>query len=193
MAILKRMASIFCGCVLILVFLASCTQNSISLSNNSITAQAGIQGTSESNLSGTVTLTQIETESILPLIEVKAEISGLPPNTKHGFHIHQKGSCEPDFNAAGGHFDPGPYGETNADANHPFHMGDLPNLVADANGKALLNYTTNRVSLSPGPLSLFDQDGSAIIVHVDEDKGTTGVKGGAGGGRLGCGVIKLNA
>ena len=48
------------------------------------------------------------------------------------------------------------------------------------------------MSLSPGPLSLFDQDGSAIIVHVDEDQGTTGVKGGAGGGRLGCGVIQLN-
>ncbi|CAD5971720.1 Superoxide dismutase-like protein YojM [Planktothrix tepida] len=72
-------------------------------------------------------------------------------------------------------------------------MGDLPNLVADANGKAVLTYTTNRVSLSPGPLSLFDEDGSAFIVHVDEDKGTTGVKGGAGGGRLGCGVIQLNA
>ncbi len=192
MTILKKIGSIFWGCLLILLLVVGCTQPNIFVANNALKAQANIQGASESQLSGTVTLTQVETDSILPLVQVKAEINGLPPNTKHGFHIHQKGSCEPDFNAAGGHFDPGPYGETNPDANHPFHMGDLPNLVVDANGKAVLTYTTNRVSLSPGPLSLFDQDGSAIIVHVDEDQGTTGVKGGAGGGRLGCGVIQLN-
>lgn len=193
MKILKKISSILVGCLLTLMFLVSCTQSSISLSNQDLSATATVKGTAETNLSGTVTLVQKETDTILPLVEVTGEINGLPPNTKHGFHIHQKGACEPDFNAAGGHFDPGPFGETNPDSNHPFHMGDLPNLVADANGKATFSYNTNRVTLSPGPLSLFDEDGSAFIVHVDEDQGTTGVKGGAGGGRLGCGVIQSKA
>lgn len=193
MKMIKKIASIFVGCCLTLMFLVSCTQPSISLSNQDLSATATVKGTSDANLSGSITLTQKETGTILPLVEVKGEINGLPPNTKHGLHIHQKGACTPDFNAAGGHFDPGPFGESNPDANHPFHMGDLPNLVADANGKATFTYTTNRVTLSPGPLSLLDEDGSAFIVHADEDKGTTGVKGGSGGSRLGCGVIQSKA
>ena len=54
------------------------------------------------------------------------EVTGLTPG-KHGVHLHQTGKCEPDFTAAGGHFDPGPASNTDPDANHPFHMGDLPN------------------------------------------------------------------
>ncbi|MEL7039230.1 MAG: superoxide dismutase family protein [Cyanobacteria bacterium J06592_8] len=160
---------------------------------NQIVAVAEIKGAPDSQVSGTVTLIENESSEILPTVEVQAEINGLPPNTKHGFHIHQTAKCEPDFGAAGGHFDPGPFGETNPDANHPFHMGDLPNLVADAEGKAVLTHRTSRVTLSSGPLNLFDEDGSAFIVHVDEDQGTTGLKGGAGGGRLGCGIIEKKA
>ena len=61
-------------------------------------------------------------------ITVKAK--GLKPGL-HGVHLHAIGKCEPPaFTAAGGHFDPGPFGNTDPDANHPFHMGDLPNLTA---------------------------------------------------------------
>jgi Cu-Zn family superoxide dismutase len=80
----------------------------------------------------------------------------------------------------------------NPDANHPFHMGDIPNLRANENGVAILEHRTSRITLSPGPLSIFDEDGSAIIVHVDPDLGTTGVAGGAGGARLACGVIEMD-
>ena len=201
MNIPRRIFSLVFG-FLLMVATVSCDQIGDSQftaepdNGDKIVAVADIKSAPDSNLSGTVTLTEnspSETTEILPTVEVKAEISGLPPNTKHGFHIHQTAKCEPDFGAAGGHFDPGPYGETNPDANHPFHMGDLPNLVADAQGNATLTHRTNRVTLSPGPLSIFDEDGSAFIVHIDEDQGTTGVKGGAGGGRLGCGTIEKQA
>jgi Cu-Zn family superoxide dismutase len=188
---IKKVIVLPCVCLILTMFTISCAeQTSLSESENRRVAVANIQGAPDSNLSGTVTLIQTQTEGILPTVEVQADITGLPPNTKHGLHIHETGQCEPEFTAAGGHFDPGPFGETNPDANHPFHMGDLPNLVADAEGNATLTHRTNRVTLSEGPLSVFDQDGSAIIVHVDEDQGTTGVQGGAGGGRLGCGVIQ---
>ncbi len=191
---IRKIVVLPCLCLLLTLVSISCGgQTSLSDSENRVVAVANIQGAPDSNLSGTVTLIQTQTDGILPTVEVEADIAGLPPNTKHGLHIHATGACEPDFKAAGGHFDPGPFGETNPDANHPFHMGDLPNLVADAEGNATLTHRTSRVTLSEGPLSLFDGDGSAIIVHVDEDQGTTGVDGGAGGGRVGCGVIQLQS
>ncbi|MFQ6673162.1 MAG: superoxide dismutase family protein [Fidelibacterota bacterium] len=152
-------------------------------------AHADIQGSPGSGVSGEAIFVQ-EESGILPTVLVKVEIRGLVAGSVHGVHLHEMGTCEPDFKASGGHFDPGPYGMSNPDANHPFHMGDLPNLVADENGVAVLEYRTSRVTLSPGPLSLFDEDGSAVIVHVDPDRGTTGVKGGAGGARLACGIIE---
>ena len=123
-------------------------------------------------------------------VRVTVDVTGLPPGP-HGFHLHAVGQCEPTFGAAGGHFDPGPHGMTDPDANHPFHMGDLPNLVAAANGRATLTATTTRVTLSPGPVSLFDEDGSAVIIHGNPDQGTTGASGSglSGGPRIACGVI----
>jgi Cu-Zn family superoxide dismutase len=92
--------------------------------------------------------------------------------------------------AAGGHYDPSPFGMSNPDANHPFHMGDIPNLRADDKGVALFKHVTSRVTIAPGPLSLFDTNGSSMIVHLNEDQGTTGVTGGSGGPRIACGVIE---
>lgn len=124
-------------------------------------------------------------------VEITATVTGLTPGA-HGFHLHQTGRCDPDFKAAGGHFDPGPHGMNNPDTNHPFHMGDVPNLIADANGRATLKTITTRVTLSPGPLSLFDEDGTAVIVHKDPDQGITGADGSgvSGGARIACGVVE---
>jgi hypothetical protein len=69
-------------------------------------------------------------------------------------------------------------GMSNPDANHPFHMGDMPNLGADDKGVALSEHVTSRVTIAPGPLSLFDTNGSSVIVHLNKDQGTTGVAGG---------------
>lgn len=153
------------------------------------TAHADIVGAPGSGVYGRATLIQSGTE-LLPTVLIVVEVFGLEPGTVHGCHIHETGKCEPNFKAAGGHFDPGPYGMTNPDANHPFHMGDIPNLTADEEGRAFFEHRTSRITLSAGPLSLFDEDGSAIIVHVDPDMGTTGQKGGAGGARLACGIIE---
>jgi Cu-Zn family superoxide dismutase len=52
--------------------------------------------------------------------------------------------------------------------------------------------TTTRVTLSPGPLSLLDENGSAFIIHVDPDTYCPeGEKQGcAGGARAACGIIR---
>jgi Cu-Zn family superoxide dismutase len=124
------------------------------------------------------------------IVEITVTASGLKPGM-HGVHLHAVGKCEPDFTAAGGHFDPGPAANMDPDANHPFHMGDIPNLQVGANGSGTMKVMTTRVTLSEGPLSLFDADGSAIVIHGNEDQGITGEpkSGVSGGPRVACGVI----
>jgi Cu-Zn family superoxide dismutase len=125
------------------------------------------------------------------IVEITLTASGLKPGD-HGVHLHAVGKCTPDFAAAGGHFDPGPAGNTDPDANHPFHMGDVPSLNVGANGSGTMKIVTTRVTLSDGPLSLFDQDGSAIIIHANPDQMITGEpkSGVSGGPRVACGVIE---
>jgi Cu/Zn superoxide dismutase len=131
-----------------------------------------------------------------PTVEVIARISGPPAALTpgaHGIHVHENGVCtEADaFTSAGGHFDPGPFGNsTPVDANHPFHMGDLPNLIVNARGVGVMRHVTSRITLSPGPLTVFDANGSTVIVHLNPDRGIPGVTGAAGGGRIACGVIE---
>jgi Cu-Zn family superoxide dismutase len=125
------------------------------------------------------------------IMQVVLNIQGLPAGM-HGMHIHTVGKCDaPAFESAGGHFDPGPAGNTDADTNHPFHSGDLASINAPAGGGAatLTTYTT-RFNLG-GPLSLFDADGSSIVIHAMPDTYSTGPQGSnvAGGARIACGVI----
>lgn len=129
---------------------------------------------------GVVTLTQTH-HGVL----IAAEVEGLSPGG-HGFHIHTVGTCSPDFAAAGDHFNPGDVGHG---YNNPagVHAGDLPNIYANADGAARTDYFTAAVTLdADADHSLFDADGSAIIIHENPD--TYGEDAGAGG-RVACGVI----
>ena len=112
------------------------------------------------------------------------------PDGEHGVHIHEAASCEP-CGEAGGHFDPGPNSNSSPDGNHPFHSGDLVNIDVN-HGVGVLHTTTTRVTLSDGPLSVFDENGSAFIVHINSDTFCpNGEEAGcAGGGRLACGIIQ---
>lgn len=123
-------------------------------------------------------------------VEVRVEGSGMTEGP-HAVHIHETAACDP-CGAAQGHFDPGPNSNTNPDGNHPFHSGDLVNLVVDASGGGAMSTTTSRVTVSPGPLSILDEDGSALIIHVGADTYCPAgvVAGCAGGARAACGIIE---
>jgi superoxide dismutase, Cu-Zn family len=163
--------------------------------SGTLRARATIVG---SGIKGEVTFVELQGNRPSPGVEVKARITGrvgdLTPGP-HGLHIHQtgKGGCVASYDSAGGHFDPGPSGNPDPDANHPYHLGDLPNLVVDQRGVGVMEATTSRITLSPGPLSLFDSDGSAVIVHGKPDQGISGPpqSGVSGGPRIACGVIEL--
>lgn len=123
-------------------------------------------------------------------VDVMVRVWGGVPAGKHAVHIHETGACQP-CSAARGHFDPGPNSNTNPDGNHPFHAGELRNIHINEKGGGLLWMVTTRVSLSDGPLSLLDEDGSAFIIHVQPDTYCPDgpAAGCAGGARAACGVI----
>ncbi|MCY4096425.1 MAG: superoxide dismutase family protein [Gammaproteobacteria bacterium] len=141
---------------------------------------------------GTLTMRQRVSDEGIKLVDVDLELrsDSIEPG-KHAVHVHETANCTP-CSAAKGHFDPGPNSNTSPDGNHPFHMGDLPNIVVDENHQGRLLTTTSRITLSDGPLSIFDSDGSAVIVHVGADTYCPeGEEAGcAGGARAACGVIR---
>lgn len=165
-------------------------------------ATAEIKGCTDTNISGVATLTEKTSDEGIKEVIVKMQVKGLTDG-KHAVHIHEVGACEP-CGAAKGHHDPGPFGESRpdsagddvpaADVNHPYHMGDLINLEV-RNGMGKMKHTTSRITLSPGRLSILDDDGSAFIIHTNPDtycdEEADLKKGCAGGSRDACGVIRV--
>jgi Cu-Zn family superoxide dismutase len=131
---------------------------------------------------GTATFTQVGNA-----VRVALEVQGLPAGAK-GVHVHAVGKCDgPDFASAGSHFNPTGRQHGALNAQGP-HAGDLPNVTIAADGKGRLESTTELISLVGGPSSVFDADGSAIVVHAAPDDFKTDPTGNSGA-RLACGVI----
>lgn len=122
------------------------------------------------------------------LVRVNVVVEGLTPGL-HGIHIHQKGVClGPSFTSAGEHYNP--LGKEHG-LNNPKgpHAGDLPNLNVGADGKGYISTTTNLVTLSPGPTTLFTTNGTALVIHEGPDDQKTNPAGDSGA-RIACGVIE---
>jgi Cu-Zn family superoxide dismutase len=120
-------------------------------------------------------------------VRVVLDVTGLPRGDK-GVHIHEVGKCDPPgFESAGEHFNPTKAQHGSANPRGP-HAGDLPNITIDASGRGHLEATLRRVSIEKGSASLFDADGSAIVIHADRDDLRTDPSGNSGA-RIACGVI----
>lgn len=147
-----------------------------------VSASAEIKPTQGNEVKGNVTFKVVD-----GALRVSGQLSGLKPNTEHGFHIHEKGDCSaPDGSSAGGHFNPtqSQHGNVSAD---PHHGGDMPNIQSDAQGNATIDGpVSSNVNIGKG--DAFDISGHAVIVHADPDDYNTQPTGNAGG-RLACGVI----
>lgn len=132
---------------------------------------------------GNITLTQMPDGAVM----VSASVRGLPPG-QHGFHIHAVGSCTPTFDAAGPHYNPLGKQHGLDNPNGP-HAGDLPNLTVNADGTGTLNAKTTLITITPGPTTIFDTDGSAVIIHAQPDDQKTDPSGNSGG-RIACAVLQ---
>jgi len=119
---------------------------------------------------------------------INISVKGLPPG-EHAFHVHAVGKCEPPFTSAGGHFNPGnkKHGMMSAEG---YHAGDMPNLHVPQSGDLTVETVNANITLEKGkPNSVFDADGSAIVIHAGSDDYKTDPTGDAGG-RIACGVIQ---
>ena len=152
-----------------------------------LTAEAVLQSPSGDAM-GTVAFRQAAT-GVLVMADVKGLTRG-----GHAFIIHEVGSCSPDFDAAGDHFNPE---ETEHGFIHPAwkrdaaggHGGDLPNIYAAADGSARADFFSVGITLTEGLRhSVFDVNGSAIIVHERPD--AYGQEESDTGARVACGVIR---
>jgi len=110
---------------------------------------------------------------------VNATITGLPPSSTHGFHIHVYGDISvPDGTGTGGHFNPDGYDHACPNTSAKRHVGDLGNIEAGADGVAhyKVDFLIRDVPLT-GSRSVI---GRGMIVHHDVDDCKTQPTGNAG-------------
>lgn len=162
--------------------------------NKQVTARAKAK-ISGPGVSGVANFTEYDVDG-WKYVHIRLELKGDPKTFKtgkHAVHIHEKGDCDcDDFKCAGGHFDPGPSGNTDPDANHGYHAGDLPSVKVDEHGEGKLETITSRITLSDGPLSILQpKEGTSLMVHANPDPYGPGESGSgySGGPRLACGRI----
>lgn len=119
------------------------------------------------------------------LAHVKVDLTGMEPNSQHGFHVHERGDCSaPDGMSAGGHFNP--EGVAHGYYTHPpHHAGDLPNLKADEKGEVHTSFDVSYLTVGSGGT---DVAGRSVVVHRDPDDYKSQPAGNSGP-RLACGVI----
>ncbi len=136
------------------------------------------------------------TEDSTGVVHVNVKTWGLPAGL-HGMHIHAVGACAPTFAGAGGHFNPDcapRHGEHSHGDHADHHAGDLPNLIVNGAGRGHANTASAHFTLSADATrSLFDADGSAIVIHANVDDFTAGTAEtgpGNSGARIACGVIE---
>ncbi len=146
---------------------------------------------------GSVKLTQLESGVV-----VAVDVRGLAEGG-HSVSINEVGVCDPDFSAAGDHFDPsnsksgfislsGLVSPSWGKGSHiGQHGGDLPNIYASPDGQARADFFTNGIILDTNVRgSVFDADGSSVV--ISEKPSEYGEEETDTGARIACGVIERN-
>ncbi len=123
-------------------------------------------------------------------VALSVEAKGLEKG-EHGIHFHEKGECSTSdsFKSAGEHFNPEDKKHGLENSEGP-HAGDLPNLKAKEDGTATYQATTKQVTLKEeGKTSVFDSDGTALVIHEKSDDQKTDPSG-ESGDRVACGEVE---
>jgi len=138
-------------------------------------------------LAGTVVITASDQGAVFTV-----KLGDMKPLSRHGFHVHANGDCGPAAKngkvvpalAAGGHWDPENTGKHQGWQGEG-HLGDLPQLQADNEGRISALVTAPRIT------NVDRLKGRALMLHANGDNyADTPKKLGGGGARLLCGVIE---
>jgi Cu-Zn family superoxide dismutase len=139
-------------------------------------------GAKDEQVSGTVTFMPADDG-----VKVMVDLMGMKPDSKHGFHIHEKGDLSaPDLKSAGPHFDPGMtkhHGGTEGDMRHG---GDLGNLTADDKGNVKTEIMVHGISIDGAKDGIV---GRSVLVHAKADD-LKSQPAGDSGDRIAGGVIE---
>jgi Cu-Zn family superoxide dismutase len=143
-------------------------------------AEAILEARSGSQVMGKVSFTQSGDR-----LRIDAKVSGLTPG-EHGFHVHEAGDCSAaDATSAKGHFNPA--GKSHGHHGSPeHHAGDMPNLVADAAGNAVISAELTQLTLVEGASGIL---GRSVVIHADPDDYKSQPAGNSGK-RIACGTIR---
>ncbi len=145
-----------------------------------LVAVSDIHSAKYSNVSGLIKIEELKNE-----IKVTTDLKGLTPNSKLGFHIHEKGICEgPDYKTAGNHLNPDMHDHGRPESSMR-HLGDMGNIVTNAEG------VSRQVILLPKSDSdnVKEIFGKAILIHAKADD-LKSQPAGNSGDRIACGLIK---
>ncbi len=122
-------------------------------------------------------------------VQIDVTVTKLPAGV-YAMHLHSAGKCDaPDFKTANAHLNPA--GKMHGRDN-PIgaHFGDLPNLTVKSGGPPATSITFEIPNLFiDGPNGLFDNDGTAIIIHAQPDDYRTDPSGNSGA-RIICGSFQ---
>ena len=143
-----------------------------------------MEAKSSSEVSGNVTFTEEG-----GTVAMVAQLTGLTPG-EHAIHLHEKADCSSDDGkSTGGHWNPTaePHGKWGAEEG--FHRGDIGNFIADEEGNATVEFSTDLWCLSCED-EVKKIKGKAVIVHQGVDDFTSQPSG-AAGARISCtGIIE---
>jgi Cu-Zn family superoxide dismutase len=144
-------------------------------------AQCVLNPTEGNKARGIITFTDVEGG-----VHISGIVTGLNPDAKHGFHIHQYGDISsPDGKATGGHYNP--HGTDHAGPDDGArHVGDLGNIATSDKGIGTYSRLIKGAQVG-GEHSIL---GRGMIIHAGTDD-LTSQPTGAAGGRIAQGIIAV--
>ncbi len=146
--------------------------------------QFAMEPKSDSKVEGVVNFTEED-----GTVKMTAELTGLTEG-EHAIHIHEKADCSSaDGTSTGGHWNPTAQPHGKWGAAEGYHRGDIGNFMADADGNATREFSTDEWCIGCD-----DENknivGKAVIVHQGVDDYTSQPSGDAGA-RVSCtGIIQ---
>jgi len=137
------------------------------------------------DIKGSVKFSEVDNK-----IKIDVCITGLHPNSLHGFHVHEAGDLSDKCTSMCAHFNP--YNmEHGCPGMKNRHVGDLGNLKTNKKGEAKYTFYDDAIKLRGTKANII---GRGLIIHEDPDDCGQGnnadsLKTGNAGKRIACAVI----